>query len=43
MVCNNCGQRFPSNLINEVRGGCNPSPLERTIEEDELNAMDRED
>jgi uncharacterized membrane protein len=36
MVCNNCGQRFPSALVNEVRGGCNPSPLERTIEGDEL-------
>ena len=36
MVCNNCGQRFPSHLINEVRGGCNPSPLERTIEGDQL-------
>jgi uncharacterized membrane protein len=36
MVCNNCGQRFPSHLINEVRGGCNPSPLARTIEGDEL-------
>ena len=32
MVCNACGQRFPSELINEVRGGCNPSPLERTID-----------
>jgi uncharacterized membrane protein len=36
MVCNACGQRFPSVLINEVRGGCNPSPLERTIEGDEV-------
>lgn len=36
MVCNNCGQRFPSHLINEVRGGCNPSPLERSIEGDQL-------
>ena len=36
MVCNNCGQRFPSELINEVRGGCNPSPLVRTIEGDEV-------
>jgi uncharacterized membrane protein len=36
MVCNNCGQRFPSQLVNEVRGGCNPSPLERTIEGDEV-------
>jgi len=32
MVCNACGQRFPSELINEVRGGCNPSPLQRTID-----------
>jgi uncharacterized membrane protein len=36
MVCNNCGRRFPSNLINEVSGGCNPAPLDRTIEGDEL-------
>lgn len=36
MVCNNCNQRFPSVLINEVHGGCNPSPLERTVEGDEL-------
>lgn len=36
MVCNNCGNRFPSNQINEVRGGCNPSPLERTVEGDSL-------
>lgn len=31
MVCNNCGQRFPSAKINEVKGGCNPAPLTRTI------------
>lgn len=36
MVCNNCGQRFPSELINEVRGGCNPSPLDRSVEGDTL-------
>lgn len=36
MVCNNCGQRFPSARINEVKGGCNPSPLNRTIEGDTL-------
>lgn len=32
MVCNNCGQQFPSVKINELRGGCNPAPLERSIE-----------
>lgn len=36
MVCNNCGNRFPSNRINEVRGGCNPSPLGRAVEGDTL-------
>jgi uncharacterized membrane protein len=27
MVCNNCGQTFPSAKIGEVKGGCNPHPL----------------
>jgi hypothetical protein len=36
MVCNNCGTRFPANQINEVRGGCNPSPLDRTVDGDTL-------
>jgi uncharacterized membrane protein len=33
MVCNNCGRRFPSTRINEVRGGCNPAPLKRKLEQ----------
>lgn len=32
MVCNNCDQRFPSVSINEIRGGCNPAPLDRKID-----------
>ncbi len=32
LVCNNCGLHFPSNRVNEVQGGCNPSPLTRTVE-----------
>lgn len=32
MVCNNCGQQFDSTQINEQRGGCNPSPIERTVD-----------
>jgi len=32
MVCNNCGQQFDSTQINEKRGGCNPSPIERTVD-----------
>lgn len=36
MVCNNCGRRFPSDRINVEEGGCNPSPLDRTLEGDEV-------
>lgn len=36
MVCVNCGQRFHANLINEVKGGCNPAPLERSVSEGRL-------
>jgi len=32
MVCNNCGKRFPSTRINEIRGGCNPAPLNHKVE-----------
>ena len=31
MVCNNCGLKFPSARINEVKGGCNPAPLTRIV------------
>jgi hypothetical protein len=31
MLCNNCGQRFPTNQINEKSGGCSPVPLQRTV------------
>ncbi|MFH1242348.1 MAG: DUF2318 domain-containing protein [Pseudomonadota bacterium] len=33
MVCRNCGRRFASVLVNEVKGGCNPAPLGRKIED----------
>jgi len=36
MICNNCGKRFPSNKINEVKGGCNPAPLNRNVVGGEL-------
>jgi uncharacterized membrane protein len=32
MVCNKCGQTFPSNRIGEIKGGCTPHPLARGIE-----------
>ncbi len=36
MVCNNCGQRFPSVKVNVIKGGCNPAPLNRTVVGDKL-------
>jgi len=36
MICNNCGRRFPADQINVLQGGCNPSPLTRTVEGDTL-------
>ena len=32
MVCRNCGRKFASVLVNEVKGGCNPAPLNRRLE-----------
>jgi uncharacterized membrane protein len=36
MVCNKCRQSFPSNRIGEIKGGCNPHPLARGIEGQDL-------
>jgi len=36
MVCRNCGQRFASAKVNEIKGGCNPAPLNRTVVGDKL-------
>ncbi len=36
MVCRNCGRRFPSVRVNEVKGGCNPAPLYRNIENNKV-------
>lgn len=36
MVCRNCGQRFASVKVNEVRGGCNPVPLDRRVVGDQV-------
>jgi uncharacterized membrane protein len=36
MVCRNCGRRFASIRVNEVKGGCNPAPLKRMVQNDKL-------
>jgi uncharacterized membrane protein len=36
MVCRNCGRKFASVLVNEVKGGCNPAPLNRIMEDGQV-------
>lgn len=36
MVCRNCGRRFASVRVNEVKGGCNPAPLNRRVSKEQL-------
>jgi uncharacterized membrane protein len=36
MVCNNCGMKFQNNMINEVKGGCNPVGVACTVEGNQL-------
>ncbi|HWP43893.1 MAG TPA: DUF2318 domain-containing protein [Blastocatellia bacterium] len=36
MVCKKCSRQFPSALVNEVSGGCNPIGLPRTVDGDTL-------
>ncbi len=33
MVCNACRKRFPSTQINVVKGGCNPVPIDREVQD----------
>ena len=42
MVCNNCGQRFHSNRVNIVKGGCNPAPLQRQLAGNQLLIKERD-
>lgn len=32
MICNNCGKAFRSVDINVLQGGCNPAPIERSVQ-----------
>ena len=36
MVCRNCGRRFASIRVNEVKGGCNPAPLNRSVQDGQV-------
>jgi uncharacterized membrane protein len=36
MICNNCGLKFHSSLINKVAGGCNPIGVASNVEGDQV-------
>lgn len=36
MICINCKMAFRSDRINEVQGGCNPAPLQRSLRDGHL-------
>ncbi|HLF83876.1 MAG TPA: DUF2318 domain-containing protein [Blastocatellia bacterium] len=36
MICKKCGRDFPSALVNEVTGGCNPIGVPRAVDGDNL-------
>ena len=36
MVCNNCGRHFKSTDVNVLQGGCNPAPLDRVVQGDNV-------
>jgi len=42
MVCRNCGKQFASIKINEIKGGCNPAPLKRTIKGGQLVLQEKD-
>lgn len=42
MVCINCGLKFRTDKVNEVKGGCNPSPLKRTLKENNVVITQRD-
>ena len=42
MVCRNCGRRFESVMVNEVQGGCNPAPLNRTIQGNQVVILEED-
>lgn len=36
MVCRNCGRRFASVQVGQIRGGCNPGPLTISVQGDKV-------
>jgi uncharacterized membrane protein len=36
MICVNCGQKFKTEKVGEVKGGCNPHPVKVSVEGDKV-------
>jgi uncharacterized membrane protein len=36
MICVNCGLKFRTDKVGEIKGGCNPHPVKGTIQGDQL-------
>lgn len=39
LVCQNCGNRFASNMVGKSKGGCNPVPIAETSKVDDGNKI----
>ncbi|WP_243128277.1 DUF2318 domain-containing protein [Clostridium chromiireducens] len=39
LVCQNCGNRFASNMVGKTKGGCNPVPISDTNKVDDGNKI----
>lgn len=39
LVCQNCGNRFASNMVGKSKGGCNPVPISDTSKVDDGNKI----
>jgi uncharacterized protein YcfL len=39
LVCQNCGNRFASNMVGKAKGGCNPVPISDTSKTDDGNKI----
>lgn len=39
LVCQNCGNRFASNMVGKTKGGCNPVPISDTAKVDDGNKI----
>jgi uncharacterized membrane protein len=42
MICINCGQKFKTEKVGDVKGGCNPHPVKNSIQGDKVTITQQE-